>query len=131
MGILHCDVSEVGLNSGASVMAANRARACAFKGHSPLSLLDLYQDSEQRHALFSRITPSLIFQLKLNSLFTRCCSAMLQNGLRLMSNDLEHGLDILIRVFEANIKDIEPEAHSGKLWYRIRDWSFLSRFRPR
>ena len=74
----------------------------------------MYQDSEQRYALYSRISPSLRFQLKLNSLVTRCCSALLQNGLRLMSNDLEHGLDIFIRVFEAAVKDIEPEAVTGK-----------------
>jgi hypothetical protein len=88
-------------------------RACSIKGHSPLSLLDLYQDAEQRHALFSRISPTLRYQLKLNSLITRCCSAMLQSGLRLMSKDQEHSLDILIRVFEANLKDVETEAVSG------------------
>jgi len=88
-------------------------RACSIKGHSPLSLLDLYQDAEQRHALFSRISPTLRYQLKLNSLITRCCSAMLQSGLRLMSKDQEPSLDILIRVFEANLKDVETEAVSG------------------
>lgn len=88
-------------------------RACSIKGHSPLALLDLYQDAEQRHALFTRISPTLQFQLKLNGLLTRCCSAMLQSGLRLMSKDQEHSVDILIRVFEANLKDVESEAVSG------------------
>jgi hypothetical protein len=88
-------------------------RACSIKGHSPLSLLDLYQDAEQRATLFSRISSTLRYQLKLNSLITRCCSAMLQSGLRLMSKDQEHSLDILIRVFEANLKDVETEAVSG------------------
>lgn len=88
-------------------------RACSIKGLAPLALLDLYQDAEQRHALFTRISPTLQFQLKLNGLLTRCCSAMLQSGLRVMSKDQEHSVDILIRVFEANLKDVEPEAVSG------------------
>jgi hypothetical protein len=85
-------------------------RACSFKGHSPLALLETYQDSEQRHALFQRISNSLRFQLKLNGIVTRSASAMLQNGLRLMTKEQEHSLDVLIRVFEANVRDIEPEA---------------------
>jgi Fungal specific transcription factor domain len=90
-------------------------RSCSFKGHSPLALLETYQDGEQRHALFQRISTSLRFQLKLNGVVTRCASALLQNGLRIMSKDQEHGLDVLIRVFEANLKDIEPEASNGKI----------------
>ncbi|KAF2423645.1 hypothetical protein EJ08DRAFT_441801 [Tothia fuscella] len=87
-------------------------RSCSFKGHSPIALIETYQDAEQRHTLFGRITPALRFQLKLNSLVTRCCSALLQNGLRVMSMDQEHSLDVIIRVFEASIKDIEPETTS-------------------
>lgn len=90
-------------------------RCCSFKGHSPLALLETYQDCEQRHALFQRISPSLRFQLKLNSVVTRSCSALLQNGLRVMTREQEHALDVLIRVFEANMKDLEPEATSGRL----------------
>jgi hypothetical protein len=88
-------------------------RSCSFKGHSPLALLETYQDSEQRFTLFQRISASLRFQLRLNGVVTRCSSALLQNGLRIMSKDQEHGLDVLIRVFEANLKDLEPEATNG------------------
>jgi hypothetical protein len=87
-------------------------RSCSFKGHSPLALLETYQDGEQRHSLFQRISESLRFQLRLNGVVTRCCSALLQNGLRMMSQDQAHALDVLIRVFEANLKDIEPDAAS-------------------
>lgn len=89
-------------------------RACALKGHAPIALIEAYQDIDQRHALFARITPTLRFQLKLNSLVVRCTSAVLQNGLRSMSTDQEHSLDVLIRVFEASMRDIEREATSGK-----------------
>lgn len=89
-------------------------RSCSFKGHSPLALLETYQDSEQRHTLFERISPSLKFQLRLNGVVTRCCSALLQNGLRMMTPEQAHALDVLIRVFEAMLKDIEPEATSGR-----------------
>ncbi|KAF2396638.1 Zn(II)2Cys6 transcription factor [Trichodelitschia bisporula] len=87
-------------------------RACSLKGHSPLAMMETYQDSEQRHALFSRISPALRFQLRLNGLVTRCCSALLQNGLRTMTREQEHSLDVFIRVFEASLKDVEPEATS-------------------
>lgn len=90
-------------------------RSCSFKGYSPLALLETYQDSEQRHTLFQRINHSLRFQLRLNGVLTRCSSALLQNGLRIMSKDQEHALEILIRVFEATLKDVEPEAVSGKI----------------
>jgi hypothetical protein len=46
---------------------------------------------------------------------TRCTSALQQNGLRIMSKDQEHSLDVLIRVFEASVKDVEPETTSGML----------------
>jgi Fungal specific transcription factor domain len=90
-------------------------RSCSFKGYSPLAVLETYQDSDQRHTLFQRINHSLRFQLRLNGVMTRCSSALLQNGLRVMSKDQEHALEILIRVFEATLKDVEPEALSGKL----------------
>jgi hypothetical protein len=101
-------------------------RCCSFKGHSPLALLETYQDSEQRHALFQRIGPSLRFQLRLNGVVTRCSSALLQNGLRIMSRDQEHAMEILIRVFEATLKDFGVEATSGtiihgKLWQQCTD----------
>jgi hypothetical protein len=92
-------------------------RCCSFKGHSPLALLETYQDSEQRHALFQRISPSLRFQLRMNGVVTRCSSALLQSGLRIMTKDQEHALDVLVRVFEATMKDFEPEAVSGR-WER-------------
>lgn len=85
-----------------------------MKGHAPISLIETYQDIDQRHALFSRISPTLRFQLKLNGMVTRCTSAVLQNGLRSMSKDQEHSLDVLIRVFEAMMKDMEREAMTGK-----------------
>jgi hypothetical protein len=90
-------------------------RSCSFKGHSPLALLETYQDSDQRHTLFQRVSTSLRFQLRLNGVVTRCSSALLQNGLRVMSKDQEHSLDVLVRVFEAMLKDMEPEAITGKI----------------
>jgi hypothetical protein len=90
-------------------------RSCSFKGHAPIALIETYQDSDQRFALFGRISPTLRFQLKLNGMATRCTSALQQNGLRIMSKDQEHSLDVLIRVFEASVKDVEPETTSGML----------------
>jgi hypothetical protein len=84
-------------------------RCCSFKGYSPLALMETYQDAEQRHVLFQRIGHSLKFQLRLNGVLTRSSSALLQNGLRVMSRDQQHALDIIIRVFEATLKDIEPD----------------------
>jgi hypothetical protein len=93
-------------------------RSCSFKGHSPLALLETYQDSDQRHTLFQRVSTSLRFQLRLNGVVTRCSSALLQNGLRVMSKDQEHSLDVLVRVFEAMLRDMEPEGITGKILRR-------------
>lgn len=38
-----------------------------------------------------------------------------------MSTDQEHSLDVLIRVFEASMRDIEKEATSGMEYYWILD----------
>jgi hypothetical protein len=103
-------------------------RSCSFKGHSPLALLETYQDSEQRHALFQRISTSLRFQLKLNGIVTRSASALLQNGLRIMGKDQEHALDVLIRVFEANVRDIEPEAVSGRVFALLKGFADNCRY---
>jgi hypothetical protein len=92
---------------------SNVTRACSLKGHAPIALIETYQDIDQRYALFARIPPTLRFQLKLNGLVVRCTSAVLQNGLRSMSKDQEHSLDVLIRVFEASLRDIERETTSG------------------
>ena len=117
MGILCPHVPKVSPCDRSGKIIANKIRACALKGHAPIALIEAYQDIDQRHALFARITPTLRFQLKLNSLVVRCTSAVLQNGLRSMSTDQEHSLDVLIRVFEASMRDIEREATSGKQEY--------------
>lgn len=115
MGLLCVDLPEVRASAFNLVrFITDLGRACALKGHAPIALIEAYQDIDQRHALFARITPTLRFQLKLNSLVVRCTSAVLQNGLRSMSTDQEHSLDVLIRVFEASMRDIEKEATSGK-----------------
>jgi hypothetical protein len=115
VGILRPDVSKVSPRLTCyALKATNKNRACSLKGHAPIALIETYQDIDQRIALFARISPTLRFQLKLNGLVVRCTSAVLQNGLRSMSKDQEHSLDVLIRVFEASLRDIEREATSGK-----------------
>jgi hypothetical protein len=121
MGILRLDVSTVSSRlTYYGLEATNNNRACSLKGHAPIALIETYQDIDQRIALFARISPTLRFQLKLNGLVVRCTSAVLQNGLRSMSKDQEHSLDVLIRVFEASLRDIERETTSGKWLSRKR-----------
>lgn len=100
-------------------MAVNLAgpRACCYMGHSPLAILDTTQDIGQIQSLFREIPSSLRFQLKLHSIVTRCCAALLEIGLRNLSEEKERTLDLLLRVFEGQVKEVEYEAPAGRSYY--------------
>lgn len=85
-------------------------------GHSPLAILDMTQDLGQIQSLFQKIPSSLRLQLKLHSIVARCCAALLEIGLRNLSEEKERTLDLLLRVFDGQIKEVEYEAPAG--WFR-------------
>ncbi|KAL2008418.1 hypothetical protein VTN00DRAFT_6612 [Thermoascus crustaceus] len=85
-------------------------RACCYMGHSPLAILDTTQDLGQIQSLFQKIPSSLRLQLKLQSIVARCCATLLEIGLRSLSEEKERTLDLLLRVFDGQIKEVEYEA---------------------
>jgi hypothetical protein len=44
----------------------------------------------------------------------RCCSAVLENGVRYLSTEQERALTIILRTFEHQIDDIDVHELSGK-----------------
>lgn len=56
----------------------------------------------------------LKFELKLQDVITRCCTAVSQNGLRVMTLDQERSLDILLALFQAQIATISLDHPSSK-----------------
>lgn len=76
-------------------------------------MLDIPHDLEQRKELFSRISPKLKFELKLQDAVSRCCIAVAQNGLRNMTAEQERSLDTLLNIFQAQITSVGLECASG------------------
>ncbi|RFU30680.1 hypothetical protein B7463_g5637, partial [Scytalidium lignicola] len=85
-------------------------RSCNSMGHPPLPMNTATYGLEQGVISSQQISSSLRFQGKLNGIITTCCTALLENGLQVLSTDQERALGILIRVFEAQLKELEPEA---------------------
>ncbi|KAJ9605015.1 hypothetical protein H2200_010404 [Cladophialophora chaetospira] len=87
-------------------------RFCWFKGAPATPMLDIPHDAEQRRELFQRISPKLKFDLKLQDVVTRCCIAVAQNGLRMMTREQESSLDTLLNVFQAQVSSVGMDATS-------------------
>jgi hypothetical protein len=88
-------------------------RGCGIVGQFPLSVLDISYEPEQMQILHDRISPSLKFQLQLHRIEMRCCAAMQENGLRHLTADGEKTMEIMLRAFETQLKDIEYQASTG------------------
>lgn len=86
---------------------------CLSKGQSPRSLSDLTPEPIQSHVLFQRISPSLALELRCQETIVRCCNAVLENGVRALSPDQERALDIILRMFDTQVKELELQSSSG------------------
>ncbi|KAL2009421.1 hypothetical protein VTN00DRAFT_5228 [Thermoascus crustaceus] len=53
-----------------------------------------------------------MLEIKCQDISVRCCSAVLENGVRTLSADQERALDIIIRTFENQVKDVETQITS-------------------
>lgn len=54
-----------------------------------------------------------MLEIKCQEISVRCCSAVLENGVRTLSADQERALDIIIRTYENQVKDVETQVISG------------------
>ncbi|EXJ79316.1 hypothetical protein A1O3_08818 [Capronia epimyces CBS 606.96] len=84
-------------------------RSCFCKGSPATPIVDVPHDLDQRRTLFQKISPKLKFELKLQDVVTRCCIAVSQNGLRVMSSEQERSLDTLLNLFQAQIASVGLE----------------------
>ncbi|KIX07004.1 uncharacterized protein Z518_04980 [Rhinocladiella mackenziei CBS 650.93] len=82
-------------------------RSCLIKGLPAFPVVDVPHDLDQRRALFQKISGKLQFELKLQDVVTRCCIAVSQNGLRVMTSEQERSLDTLLTVFQAQIGNLD------------------------
>lgn len=96
-------------------------RMCNVIGQIPLALLDSSLEPEKDRMLQKRLPQSLRFQLKLHEIIAKCCGSLLENGLMLLNKDKERSLDILIRIFESQLKELEIDAvnERDKIYYQI------------
>ncbi|KAE8372812.1 C6 zinc finger domain protein [Aspergillus bertholletiae] len=89
-------------------------RACSIKGHPPRSFMELEQDFGQREVLVQKLSPSLSLEGRCQELVARCSAAVLEIGVRTMSLEQERALDILLRVFENQVTDLEAQISEAK-----------------
>lgn len=92
-------------------------RACAAKGQSARTLVNLEQDPGQSQVLLQKISPPLALKVKGQELIARCSEAVSENGVRNMSVEQERALDILLRTFESQMNDLEAQAVSGQFTF--------------
>lgn len=83
-----------------------------MKGQSARTLAHLEQDPGQSQVLLQKISPSLVLKVNCQELVARCSVAVVENGVRTMSVEQERALDVLIRVFERQMSDLEVQAVS-------------------
>ena len=87
-------------------------------GYAPTAMNTAAYGVEQGGILSQRISSSLRFQVKLNGIVSACCTALLENGLQVLSAHQERAMGILMRVFDSQLKELEPEASTGKSAYQ-------------
>ena len=76
--------------------------------------MKLAQDPEQHQVLFDKVSPSLVLKIRCQGLVAQCSEAVLKNGVRTMSLDQEHALDILLHTYEDQIDELELQAVDGR-----------------
>lgn len=72
-----------------------------------MELIHTVQDIEQRKALMENLSTSLKLQLDVQNIVSRACKAFLEIGLQTMSDDQERAMSVLLKVFVAQIQDLE------------------------
>ncbi|KAJ5217961.1 uncharacterized protein N7498_000060 [Penicillium cinerascens] len=82
-------------------------RVCVTKGQLPRALGNLGQDPAQRQVLFEKIAPWMALKLRCQELIAKCSEAAMENGMRTMSPDQERALDIILRMYEDQVDDLE------------------------
>lgn len=92
-------------------------------GHPPLMLMNKVIDYGLSKAVPQTQSHTMKLDLQLNRIMTRCYTALMENGLNETSAQQERTLEILLRVFEAQHKDLEAAATTGA--YRNSEYHFV------
>lgn len=71
------------------------------------------QDPAQRQVLLDKINPLMALKLRCQEVIAQCSEAVMKNGMRSMSLDQEHSLDVILRTYEGQVDDLELQAVTG------------------
>ncbi|KAH8690603.1 putative C6 transcription factor [Talaromyces proteolyticus] len=80
-------------------------RTCLQKGQPPRAMLDLVPESGAK--LCQQLPPVLTVQLKCLDIASKCSVAVFSTGVRNPSLEHERSLNVLLRTFENQLKDLE------------------------
>ena len=82
-------------------------RSCVTKGSPGMALSDITLDPDQRDKLLAIIPGDLRFQVKAQDVVIRCSGTLANNGLRVLSQEQERGMEMTITGFLSQLDEYE------------------------
>ncbi|THZ87905.1 hypothetical protein D6C84_01332 [Aureobasidium pullulans] len=104
------DIGIVGRSELWTQIVLTYQRTCLCKGFFACTSAEFSPEMDQFQARQQTLPAGLILRLKWQDLCIRCGAAISENGTRNMTQDQDRALSIIIRTFEAQIKDLEKTA---------------------
>ncbi|THV80003.1 hypothetical protein D6D27_08860 [Aureobasidium pullulans] len=104
------DIGIVGRSELWTQIVLTYQRTCLCKGFFACTSAEFSPEMDQFQARQQTLPAGLILRLKWQDLCVRCGAAISENGTRNMTQDQDRALSIIIRTFEAQIKDLEKTA---------------------
>ena len=89
------------------------------KGIPSTTVRDLTLDPEQRISLIEKIPNDIKSQFQIQSILSRCCNEAARIGLRMMTEDRERALDIVLRVHEREFANVCRKCQTACGWLCI------------
>ncbi|THY27367.1 hypothetical protein D6D01_04141 [Aureobasidium pullulans] len=104
------DIGIVGRSELWTQIVLTYQRTCLSKGFFACTSAEFSPEMDQFQARQQTLPAGLILRLKWQDLCVRCGAAISENGMRNMTQDQDRALSIIMRTFEAQIKDLEKTA---------------------
>ena len=89
-------------------------RTCMCKGFLARTSFDISPEMSQSQSRRQTLSSALKLRLKWQDLCVQCGSAVSENGMRHLTPEQDRALSIIIRTYDAQIKDLEQTAADGE-----------------
>lgn len=86
-----------------------RNRSSIVFGHAPLAIFNNLHGYDRNVSLYKRIPADLTFRLRHHIIIAQAIEALMENGLKCDNIHQERAVCILIKVFDAQLTELEHE----------------------